>query len=312
MVAALYPQEWVQSHSHWLAPPPCPAPPPPPRPRPRPARPAPIRTRGQAARAGRGADGERGAGAGAVQGVPQHPHHLGRLAADLARRKVQHDDAGRAHQVVPLPGPVPVRRRQVPLVGIDLRGHTGLRPPRVRLGQEVLAEVERGVPQRLRQLGRPDQGAQVALGGGPDAVGHLSQHGTEHRRAPHRPVAKLTGQVRHRASPLLNGLRDHRPHVPHVGQQPRGVRHRSGRQHETQRIPGHEPRRQVISPVQPNEPGAASLPPHRYQHVGHLQRHRTAHAVVHQGHRPGDDAPRPGVEQRRRLLLQQGRCPGQA
>ena len=121
------------------------------------------------------------------------------------------------------------------------------------------------------------------------------------------PVLQLLGQLADRAPAQLDRVRDHGPDVSQFGELPDRVGHGAGRQRQPHRTgrrgPGRHPRR----PVQPGEAGAEALPAGRHQDVDDVHGGSAPDAVVHQGRRAGDEAARPGVEQRRQLLLRQAR-----
>jgi len=80
----------------------------------------------------------------------------------------------------------------MPLPGIDLDRYASLRPPRIRLRDELLAHEKPRVVERIWQARALDQLAEVGLGGRPDAVCDLRQRNSELGRASCRSLLKLS------------------------------------------------------------------------------------------------------------------------
>ena len=119
------------------------------------------------------------------------------------------------------------------------------------------------------------------------------------------PVLQFLGELADRAPAELDRVRHHGPDIPQLGELPGGIGHRAGRQGQAHRPARRGPGRHPGRAVQPGEAGAARaagrpVPAGRYVHGG-----SAPDAVVHQGHRAGDEAARPGVEQGGHLLLLQ-------
>ena len=218
----------------------------------------------------------------------------------------------RRHAVVTAPGAVPVFGGQMPGARIDLPGDPGVRPPSRRAcpgrGRRRTSDgLNRGIGSRAV----PDRGR----GRSPSAV-DLMPSATSARTE--RNVAEpLTGPILSssaswldRAPAQLDRVRDHRPDVSQLGELPDRIGHRAGHQGQP-----HRPGRRGPGPAS-GPCGAAgrsrccsALPAHRHQHVDDVHGGSAPDAVVHQGRRPGDEAARPGVEQRGHLLLRKARHP---
>src|ERR1019366_9249030 len=98
---------------------------------------------------------------------------------------------------------------EMPLARVDLRYHASLRPPRVGPGDGRIAHVQRRIEQRHRQPGRLDQVAEIALGDGSDAVGHLAQYRPEHGGTADWSALQLAGQLADRTPAELDRPRHH-------------------------------------------------------------------------------------------------------
>src|ERR1022692_3091239 len=79
----------------------------------------------------------------------------------------------RSHPGVPAHRAFPVRRREMPLAGVDLDGQPGVRPPGVRYGDQGITAIQAGVEHRHRKTGPDHQNAELALGGRSDTAGEF-------------------------------------------------------------------------------------------------------------------------------------------
>jgi hypothetical protein len=85
----------------------------------------------------------------------------------------------------------------MPRSRVDLDDDTIIRPPCVRLGEELTASEQRRVVERRRQPELRDQRVQIGLSHGSHAVGYLRQRDPEPRGTLRRAEVRLPSKLPH-------------------------------------------------------------------------------------------------------------------
>jgi len=154
---------------------------------------------------------------------------------------MQHGDAMRGHPRVAGQGTLVVLRRQVVSAGVHLASHSGLRPPRVRAGDELLVRVQASIENGFGDLGPPEQMLEVSFGAGPDPVADVAHRRAKQRRTLNRPGLELGSKHSGRARSQLDGRRDDGAHIGQAGHAARGIGDRPAAWHPVPTFPGGQP-----------------------------------------------------------------------
>ena len=210
------------------------------------------------------------------------------------------------HPVVPHHRALVVGGTQVVPARVHLGHDARPLPPRVGDAEEgAVGGVELGVVHRLGQVRSADQRHQVAFGGGPAARDALPQRHPVEARAPDRAVVELGDQQGDIAAAVLYRLGDERADVAQAGHGPGRVGDGASKRHESDPV-GPEPFHR--HPAGAHDPHVARAP---HAHVlgdedVDLIEARALQPVSPHRDRPGQQALRPRVEQRRHRPLIRG------